>query len=172
MKRVIVGTAILFGLLSALFGQEIYYEEDIDSQEAYSMQKKGALVIDVRTPGEFLYAGHPVGAVNIPIFFYHYKPKKIDSRIALAKYELKKGRAFDAHKTYDIVPQENEEFLNSVKKAVKSFKPTAIVVICRSGARSRYAANLLAKNGYKNVYNVEDGFIFGWKKSGLPWGEE
>jgi rhodanese-related sulfurtransferase len=29
----------------------------------------------------------------------------------------------------------------------------------------------LAKNGFENVYNVEEGFL-GWKKEGLPWGGE
>ncbi len=61
-----------------------------------------------------------------------------------------------------------------------------ILVMCRSGGRSAAAVNLLAKAGYKHVYNVTDGmegdevadsgsaFLGkrmrnGWKNSGLPW---
>jgi rhodanese-related sulfurtransferase len=58
--------------------------------------------------------------------------------------------------------------------------------MCRSGSRSAKAANLLAKAGYKKVYNIYDGFegdkvkdtssyfkgkrmVNGWKNSGNPW---
>jgi rhodanese-related sulfurtransferase len=58
--------------------------------------------------------------------------------------------------------------------------------MCRSGGRSAYAVNLLAKTGFKNVYSIVDGFegdkldiegsyykgkrlVNGWKNSGAPW---
>jgi len=57
--------------------------------------------------------------------------------------------------------------------------------MCRSGYRSADAANLLAKAGYKNVFNLVDGFegdkaesgkgqrvVNGWKNSDLPWSDE
>ena len=31
-----------------------------------------------------------------------------------------------------------------------------------------HAALILESNGYQNLYNVEDGFVIGWKPSGLP----
>ena len=31
-----------------------------------------------------------------------------------------------------------------------------------------HAALILESNGYQNLYNVEDGFVIGWKPGGLP----
>jgi|SRR5689334_8718072 len=56
-----------------------------------------------------------------------------------------------------------------------------VMFICRSGARSDGAAQAAASAGYKNAYNVLEGFegdkdgnghrntIGGWRKAGLPW---
>lgn len=64
--------------------------------------------------------------------------------------------------------------------ATKHLDPTAsTLVICRSGARSRAAAEALAEIGFVATYDVVDGFEGdldaeghrrgGWKTSGLPW---
>lgn len=56
----------------------------------------------------------------------------------------------------------------------------AVYLICRSGARSRAAAEALTAAGLGPAYNVADGFegqhdaaqhrtVGGWKNSGLPW---
>ena len=78
----------------------------------------------------------------------------------------------------------NESFIEDVRK---KFDPTdTILVMCRSGGRSAAAVNILAKAGYKQVYNIVDGFegddlntpgshnngrrlVNGWKNAGLPW---
>jgi thioredoxin 1 len=44
-------------------------------------------------------------------------------------------------------------------------KDKEIYVYCRSGARSSQAANLLQKNGFKKVYNLQGG-IGAWEKKG------
>jgi rhodanese-related sulfurtransferase len=56
--------------------------------------------------------------------------------------------------------------------------------LCRSGARSRAAAEAMTALGYQRCYNVADGFegphdgerhrgqLAGWKASGLPWTQE
>ncbi|MGH7210687.1 MAG: rhodanese-like domain-containing protein, partial [Acetobacteraceae bacterium] len=53
--------------------------------------------------------------------------------------------------------------------------------MCRTGGRSRAAAEFAAANGYPNVANVVGGFegvpdaaghrgtVAGWKADGLPW---
>ncbi|HLY55194.1 MAG TPA: rhodanese-like domain-containing protein [Stellaceae bacterium] len=58
-----------------------------------------------------------------------------------------------------------------------------VYLICRSGARSRSAAQLLTQKGWRNAYNVADGFegphdgarhrgtVAGWKHDGLPWAQ-
>ena len=45
---------------------------------------------------------------------------------------------------------------------------TPIVVVCRSGARSRTACELLKRQGYENVANMSGGMIT-WKRHGLPF---
>lgn len=42
-------------------------------------------------------------------------------------------------------------------------KRKTIAVYCRSGRRSRKAADILTKEGYKNVFNLEGGYT-GWIK--------
>ena len=50
-------------------------------------------------------------------------------------------------------------------------KDSNIYFICKSGARSNLAANMIEIEGYKNLFNVEDGFTLGWKPKGLPSSE-
>ena len=45
----------------------------------------------------------------------------------------------------------------------------ALLLICRSGVRSHYAAEALTGAGFTRVYNVLDGFEAGWRPAGLPW---
>jgi len=45
----------------------------------------------------------------------------------------------------------------------------ALLLLCRSGVRSHYAAEILAEAGFTRVYNVLDGFEKGWRPAGLPW---
>lgn len=42
-----------------------------------------------------------------------------------------------------------------------------IVCICRSGARSQVAGEMLAREGFTQVINLRGGMI-GWKMAGLP----
>ncbi|HYC35137.1 MAG TPA: rhodanese-like domain-containing protein [Usitatibacter sp.] len=49
-----------------------------------------------------------------------------------------------------------------------------LLFLCRSGARSHYAAHVLAQAGYKHAYNILEGFEGaqpgqGWLAAGLPW---
>lgn len=42
------------------------------------------------------------------------------------------------------------------------------IVYCRLGIRSRKAVGIMSAKGFKNLYNVSDGFA-GWSKNGLPF---
>jgi phage shock protein E len=44
---------------------------------------------------------------------------------------------------------------------------TPIFLVCRSGARSLKAAQILANKGFQNIYNIEGGMT-AWADSGLP----
>ena len=73
----------------------------------------------------------------------------------------------------------NPEFL---AKLAQVAKPEDILMfICRSGARSHSAAAAAAQAGWRESYNVLEGFegdkdaaqhrntVGGWRKAGLPW---
>ena len=77
------------------------------------------------------------------------------------------------------------DFVARVQKVAKLLDDT-LMVMCRSGGRGAMAVNLLAKAGFRNVYNITDGMegdtvkdpesvfrgqrlVNGWKNSGLPW---
>jgi rhodanese-related sulfurtransferase len=46
-------------------------------------------------------------------------------------------------------------------------KNKAVMVYCAVGSRSKSAANFLAQQGYKDVYNMSDGIV-GWYRNGFP----
>jgi rhodanese-related sulfurtransferase len=124
---------------------------------------KSITIVDVRIPEEYVYIGHPAMAINIPFSVWTGKYDPDKRTVALA---------------------ENPEFVAEIQKIVKP--SDTLYLICRSGDRAAAAAVVLNKHGYKNVYNVVDGFegdfvtdpesYFegkrmrnGWKNSGAPW---
>ena len=114
------------------------YKDDISSTTAFSMQQDGALLIDVRTKPEFKHL-RAKGAINIPIF-----------------YAQKGKRVF------------NRNFLNEIYEISKKNVDKKIILICRSGSRTKLASNLLAEQGFTNIYNVQRGFQYDWLKVNLP----
>ena len=97
-------------------------------------------------------------------------------------YWVKSLSSFNSKKKqYRFVP--NSDFLLAISEALEDKdldKSSTIILLCRSGNRSAYAATLMYKAGYKNVYTVIDGFegdknankerlVNGWKNSKLPW---
>jgi rhodanese-related sulfurtransferase len=73
----------------------------------------------------------------------------------------------------------NPEFLGELAAAVGKEEP--VMFICRSGARSHGAAEAARQAGWRQSYNVLEGFegdkdsaqhrnsVGGWRKAGLPW---
>ncbi len=138
----------------------------VNSQKAYSMWKASpekVAIIDCRTPEEYTFIGHAPMAYNIP------------TKLVSLQFDPKK-------KTYKM--KDNPGFLADVKKRFK--KDQTLLLMCRSGSRSAKGINMLAKAGFKNVYNIYDGFegdkvkdgasyfngrrmVNGWKNSGNPW---
>ncbi|BBG65502.1 rhodanese-related sulfurtransferase [Hydrogenimonas sp.] len=170
LKRLFAAILVLAVSLP-LFADESLYTDDIDANEAAEMVKKeGAVIIDVRDPREFLYAGHAVGSVNVPIFFVRIDLPPVETRVKVARLEEKRGKAIHVKKIYRPMMEENPRFVEGVKKVTGGSLQKPVIVICRSGERSVYAADKLAKNGFENVYNVEGGFLYDWKTSGLPYG--
>jgi rhodanese-related sulfurtransferase len=138
----------------------------LTAKEAFSkwhVEADKVVVLDVRTPEEYIFVGHAPMARNIPL------------RVLNQELTAKKRRP---------VMEMNADFVSQVKKHYKM--SDTILIMCRSGGRSAMAVNLLAEAGFKNVYNITDGFegdkvkdpqsYFngkrvknGWKNSGAPW---
>lgn len=118
-----------------------------------------ALLIDVRTDQEIDEIGMAAGT---------------DALIPLSIPDAKRGAIL------------NPDFLPGITQLLRERAPdpaAPIVIICRSGNRSAYAANALAKMGFTQVYTVTDGIegdravtgpnagarsVNGWKNAGLP----
>jgi rhodanese-related sulfurtransferase len=137
----------------------------VTGAEAYEKWKAApdkVKVIDVRTPEEYAFVGHPEMAWNIPLVF--------------VTYQRKKGKT-------EYGPKMNPDFVAEVQEIAG---PTdTLLLFCRSGDRSAMAVNKLAAAGFKNAYTIIDGFegdkvtdpesVFygkrmrnGWKNS-APW---
>lgn len=128
--------------------------KEITPNEAHdTLQKEPDCVyIDVRTVHEFC-AGHPQGAVNIPIAFP----------------DPGRGMAL------------NQDFLKVVEGQFS--KEKKIIVGCQAGPRSEAAARMLMEAGYQDVSNMQGGFggmrdpfgrviAPGWSSLGLPVSQE
>lgn len=138
----------------------------VTSREAFGKWQTApdkVMVLDVRTPEEFLFIGHAEMAWNIPVAEQVYQ--------------------WDAEKQhFPMMPL--ADFVTRVQLIANP--NDTLLIMCRSGSRSAMAVNLLAKAGFTQVYNITDGMegdkvedpnslfngkrlVNGWKNSGLPW---
>jgi rhodanese-related sulfurtransferase len=138
----------------------------VTAKEAYEKWQAApdkVKILDVRTPEEFLFVGHPTMAWKVPVATQSYQ--------------------WDAEKQefpMKLLP----DFVSRVQTVAKP--NDEIMAMCRSGGRSAIATNLLAKAGFKQVHNIIDGMEGdangdsdsvaqdqppkdGWKNSGCPW---
>jgi len=138
----------------------------LTAKEAYAKWQadpQGVRIIDVRTPEEFLFVGHPAMAWKIPVGAQSYAWDVAKQQFPLT-----------------LLP----DFVARVRQVAQP--DDTLLVMCRSGGRSAIAVNLLAQAGFSQVHNVVDGFegdavsdadsVFvgqrlknGWKNSGCPW---
>jgi rhodanese-related sulfurtransferase len=131
-------TGILFSsVLSLSFAGEA---KDILSVEAYDMLNTvpDTYLIDVRTRAEYQFVGHPINAYLFPYMFMSNALVNADSRI-FYRFDIK-----------------NTAFVQEIGKFFK--KDDNLLIISRDGIRSALAAAELVRAGYKNIYNVRDGF--------------
>ncbi len=115
------------------------------------------VLIDIRATLEYLFVGHPVGAVHIP--WIDEPDWAINPHFVTEVRRLLLGGA-----SCDID---------------QGCAP--VILICRSGKRSKEAATALLAAGLKHVYHVDEGFegdldehhhrstLGGWRFHGLPW---
>jgi len=133
--------------------------EQINSKEAWELlqNEPNTAFIDVRSDMEFLFIGHPAGAVNIP--WINEPDWIVNPDFVRDVRKLILGGVIDTPEHHGV----------------------PVVLICRSGKRSDEACNLLVENGFHRVYNIKDGFegelddqhhrssLAGWRFDGLPW---
>ena len=116
-----------------------------------------AILVDIRSSMEFLFVGHPVGAVQLPW-------------IAEPDWEV------NPH----FVPEVRKLMLGGAVCDVEE-GCAPIILICRSGKRSQEAGKVLLSAGLSNIYHIDEGFegdlnehhqrssFGGWRFHGLPW---
>ena len=136
------------------------YAGDLTPRESWELLSKEAegQLVDVRTEAEWNFVGVPdLGSLRRRVVFCEWQ-------------------RFPAGSNPDFVG----EVIESLKRT--NYRQGApLLLLCRSGARSRAAAIALSAAGYAPCFNVKDGFegaldgeqhrgaAAGWKAEGLPW---
>lgn len=95
-------------------------------------------IMDVRTRAEYQFVGHPLNAYLFPYMFMTNEFVKKDEQYSY-RYNLK-----------------NKDFVEQIANVFK--KSDNLLIMCADGTRSDPAAKELIEAGFKNVYDVEDGF--------------
>lgn len=116
-----------------------------------------ATLIDIRSTMEYLFVGHPRGAIHVS---WMDEPEwTVNPRFVSEVRKVMLGGATD-HSGVAAAP---------------------VVLICRSGKRSIDAGRALIEAGFTNVHHVDTGFegeldehhhrssVGGWRHAGLPW---
>lgn len=135
------------------------YAGEISPSDAWERlaSDPSAKIIDVRTQAEWSFVGVP-------------DLSPVGKQVLLVSWQVFPTMA------------RNEAFAAQVEAhGVK--KDDTLLLLCRSGVRSRAAAELLTQLGYSAAWNITDGFegphdsakhrglTAGWKASGLPWAQ-
>lgn len=116
-----------------------------------------AILIDIRSSMEFLFVGHPTGAIHVP---WMDEPD------------------------WEINPHFITEIKKRMLGGIVCSKTkhcAKVILICRSGNRSEEAGQALLNAGLSSVLHIDEGFegkldehhqrssVNGWRFAGLPW---
>ena len=101
----------------------------IDLDQALAARKKGALLVDVRTPAEFAEATIP-GAINVPIF-------SNEERAEVGTLYKQEGKAIARTRGVELVAPKIPELLASIREAHANGTGPIIIFCWRGGMRSR-----------------------------------
>ena len=132
---------------------------NLSPKQAYQLlhDDPRAVLIDIRSNMEFLFVGHPKGAVHVP--WIDEPDWEVNPHFVTEVRQVMLGG----------VVCEGEEGC------------APVILICRSGKRSLDAGKKLLESGLKEVYHVDEGFegeldddhhrssVGGWRFHGLPW---
>lgn len=134
------------------------YKGDLGPRQSWQiLQQPEAVLVDVRTDAEFAYVGVP-------------DISSLGKEVKFVSWIL-----FPENKP-------NEDFLKQMASAAPDTE-SPVLFLCRSGVRSRFAAAAATRAGYRECYNILEGFegdkdnnghrntIGGWRVTGLPWSQ-
>jgi rhodanese-related sulfurtransferase len=131
----------------------------LDPKQAWNLMQEDprAVLVDIRSTMEYLFVGHPRGAIHV---------------------------AWIDEPDWTV----NPHFVTDVRKVMlggavcdKLDGCAPVILICRSGKRSKEAGAALLDAGFVTVYHVDEGFegdlddnhrrstVGGWRFHGLPW---
>jgi len=139
------------------------YAGDVSASDAWRLlgEDPRAVLVDVRTAAEWGFVGTP------------------DLRPVGKQALLVEWQGFPSSGP-------RPDFVATVERQLAGQgvgKDAPVLLLCRSGARSKAAAVALTAAGYSRALNVEGGFegpldgeghrggVDGWKASGLPWAQ-
>lgn len=135
--------------------------EDVSVSDVWKTLKSdpGSVLIDVRSYPEWSFVGLPdlstIGKTVLTIEWQTFPDSQVNAAFA--------------------------DQLSAELHRLGADEDTNLFFICRSGARSRMAAELSAAAGNRRCVNVAEGFegqldanhhrgnVSGWKAAGLPW---
>lgn len=133
--------------------------KEISTLQAWDLlqARKEAVLLDVRSTMEYHYVGHPVGAIHIPL---KEPPEWSNS---------------------DDFAEKVCSALTAKAGGSDAVLSVPVLIICRSGKRSMEAAEELDRHGFRDLYNITEGFegdkddenhrntVNGWRFHKLPW---
>ncbi len=132
----------------------------LNPQQAYQLLQDDprAILVDIRSSMEFLFVGHPKGAVHVA--WIDEPDWTVNPHFVTDIRKLVLGGAACSSEDEGCAP---------------------VVLICRSGKRSHEAGKLLLQEDFNRVFHVDEGFegelnenhqrstLNGWRFHGLPW---
>ncbi len=133
--------------------------DSLTPKQAWQMTQDDArtVLIDIRSTMEYLFVGHPKGAVHIA--WIDEPDWTVDPHFVRRVRELMLGGV--------VCDMDND--------------CAPVILICRSGKRSKEAGRALIEAGLNRIYHVDEGFegeldenhqrstTGGWRFHGLPW---
>lgn len=134
---------------------------DVSPRDTYDKlaTSSDAVLVDVRTRAEWTFVGLP-------------DLSGIGKRVVTVEWQTFPDNGVDPAFT---------ERLSRALAEIGAHHATDLYFICRSGGRSRMAAEVMAAAGYARCHNVGEGFegpldadrhrgtVGGWKAANLPW---
>lgn len=142
---------------------QVIHIVDVQVQDAWTRLKEdaGTVLVDVRTRAEWAYVGLPdlssIGKQPVLIEWQTFPDSRVDPGFP--------------------------ERLTKILDEAGIDRQSELFFICRSGARSKAAAQAMTAAGFAACRNVADGFegpldidrhrgrTAGWKAAGLPWAQ-